>query len=101
MKPRKTSTPRLLHSRRDAADILGISIRAIDYLIASQQLATRVIGRRRLIPDGELTKYARRDHPGPIIPPESRRASGASSRPEHNDVDPHKPQGRDDDRETL
>ena len=74
----------LLHSRQHSSESLGISIRAIDYLIATQRLASLVIGRRRLIPDAELVKYARRDHPGPIVPPESRRKSGASSRPELN-----------------
>jgi hypothetical protein len=87
MKSPKSNTPRLLYSRRDAAEILGISIRAIDYLIATQQLATRTIGSRRLIPRWTLDQYARRDHPGPIAPPESRNAaSGASSQPEHSDA---------------
>jgi excisionase family DNA binding protein len=53
----------LLVSRRDAAARLQISVRSVDYLIASRQLPARRIGRRRLIPRNALDQFARRDHP--------------------------------------
>jgi excisionase family DNA binding protein len=79
MKSNKFCKAYLLHSRRDAAAILGISLRSIDYLIANRELTTRVIGRRRLIPDQALKQYARRDHPGRIVPPGRRRGKGGAS----------------------
>ncbi len=52
-----------LYGRRDAAEALGISIRSLDYLIASGQLPTRRIGRRRLVARSAIEQYARSDHP--------------------------------------
>lgn len=57
---------RLLHPRKEAAWLVGLSIRSLDYLIANKQLLTRRIGGRILIPHGELVKFARADHFGPI-----------------------------------
>jgi hypothetical protein len=65
----------LLSSRRDSAAQLSISVRAIDYLVASGQIKTRAIGRRRLIPRSELVRYSRKDHPGPIVPPKLHKPS--------------------------
>jgi hypothetical protein len=53
----------LLLTRDESAFVLGISVRAIDYLIAGRQLSTRKIGRRRLIPYASLARFARQDHP--------------------------------------
>lgn len=55
---------RLLVGRREAADLLSISARALDYLVANHQLTTRRIGARVLIPISELQRFARADHPG-------------------------------------
>ncbi len=55
---------RLLVGRREAADLLSISARALDYLVANKQLTTRRIGSRVLIPISELQRFARADHPG-------------------------------------
>jgi excisionase family DNA binding protein len=55
---------RLLVGRREAADLLSISARALDYLVANHQLNTRRIGARVLIPIAELQRFARADHPG-------------------------------------
>ena len=55
---------RLLVGRRQAADLLSISARALDYLVANKQLTTRRIGSRILIPISELQRFARADHPG-------------------------------------
>jgi hypothetical protein len=53
---------KMLYSRRDAAFALSISIRSLDYIIAAKQLKFRKIGKKILIPAGELTRYARADH---------------------------------------
>ena len=57
----------LLVSREEAAQLLSISQRALDYLVASKRLPTRRIGGRVLIPMAELRKYARCDHPERIV----------------------------------
>jgi excisionase family DNA binding protein len=53
----------ILVSKREAAKALSISIRTLDYLIASKQLAARRIGKRVLVPRRALESFARRDHP--------------------------------------
>ncbi len=69
----------LLYSRQDAASILGVSVRAIDYLVATQQLTARSIGRRRLIPRSDLDRFARRDHPFRIVHPKTSTSPDVSS----------------------
>jgi excisionase family DNA binding protein len=58
---------KLLVSREEAAQLLSISQRGLDYLVASKRLPTRRIGGRVLIPVAELRKYARYDHPENIV----------------------------------
>ena len=58
---------RFLASREEAAQMLSISQRALDYLIATRRLPTRRIGGRVLVPVSELRKYARSDHPERIV----------------------------------
>ena len=58
---------KILVSREDAAQLLSISQRGLDYLVASGRLPTRRIGGRVLIPVEELRKYARCDHPERIV----------------------------------
>ena len=65
-KPEIRAEEKLLLSRRDAAHVLSISQRALDYLVATRRLPTRRIGGRVLIPMADLRKYARADHPEPI-----------------------------------
>jgi excisionase family DNA binding protein len=67
MKPAIRAEEKLLLSRRDAAQVLSISQRALDYLVATRRLPTRRIGGRVLIPVADLRKYARADHPEPIV----------------------------------
>src|SRR6266567_5399822 len=43
--------------------MLSISIRGVDYLIATKRLSTRRIANRVLIPIEEIRKFARSDHP--------------------------------------
>jgi excisionase family DNA binding protein len=61
------SEDKLLVSREEAAQLLSISQRGLDYLVASKRLPTRRIGGRVLIPVAELRKYARCDHPERIV----------------------------------
>lgn len=58
---------KLLVSRDEAAQMLSISQRGLDYLIANRRLPTRRIGGRVLIPVADLRKYARGDHPERIV----------------------------------
>ena|ERR1700722_8826586 len=58
---------KLLVSREEAAQLLSISQRGLDYLLASKRLPTRRIGGRVLIPVADLRKYARCDHPERIV----------------------------------
>jgi excisionase family DNA binding protein len=60
------SDDRILVGRREAARMLSISQRSIDYLIANKELKVRRIGGRMLIPLNELRRYARADHPKPV-----------------------------------
>lgn len=75
--PRSQSEPRkkqpvqasekFLLSREEAAQVLSISQRALDYLIAARRLPTRRIGGRVLIPVADLRKFARGDHAERIV----------------------------------
>ena len=58
---------KLLVGREEAAQLLSISQRALDYLIASKRLPTRRIGGRVLIPVVDLRRYAGCDHPENIV----------------------------------
>lgn len=53
---------KLLFAKKEAAALLSISIRKLEYLIASGELQTRRIGKRVLVPKGALTTFARTDH---------------------------------------
>jgi len=54
---------KLLVSREEAAQLLSISVRGVDYLTATKRLSTRRIGTRVLIPIEDVCKFARSDHP--------------------------------------
>jgi excisionase family DNA binding protein len=54
---------RLLVGRSEAAQMLSISERAVDYLVANKQLRARRIGSRVLIPTSDLKRYSSADHP--------------------------------------
>jgi hypothetical protein len=64
-KPARSVAPedRLLVGREEAAGMLSISCRALDYLVANKQLSTRRIGSMVLIPTSDLRKFSRSDHP--------------------------------------
>jgi excisionase family DNA binding protein len=53
---------RLLCSKKEAADALGVSLRTVDNLIVRKELTVRRVGRRVLVPAEELNRFAKRDH---------------------------------------
>ncbi len=53
---------KILYTKREAAHLLSISLRSLDYLIFSQQLPARRIGRRVLLHRDSIEQFARRDH---------------------------------------
>ena len=59
---------KVLVTRTEAAEALGLSVRAIDYLLAQGKLQSRKIGKRRLIPRAAIESFARRDQ-ARIVPP--------------------------------
>ena len=59
--------PRLLYPRNEAAYQLGISVRALDYLIANSEIAVRRVGGRVLIPASALVAFADIGTPKPIV----------------------------------
>jgi excisionase family DNA binding protein len=50
-------------TKRDAAQMLGVSLRTIERLIALKELPVRRLGRRVLIPRTSLENFLRSDHP--------------------------------------
>jgi excisionase family DNA binding protein len=65
-KPPLRVEEKLLLSRQEAASVLSISQRSLDYLIANRALSVRRIGTRVLIPIQDIRRFARADHPRPI-----------------------------------
>ena len=58
---------KILVGRIEAAGMLSISCRALDYLVANKQLLIRRIGTRVLIPVSELRRFSRSDHPERLV----------------------------------
>lgn len=54
---------KLLVGREEAASMLSISCRSLDYLVANKQIPIRRIGTRVLIPIADLKRFSRSDHP--------------------------------------
>jgi excisionase family DNA binding protein len=54
---------KLLVGRIEAAAMLSISPRALDYLVANKHIRSRRIGTRVLIPVDELKRFSKMDHP--------------------------------------
>jgi excisionase family DNA binding protein len=59
---------KLLYTRKEAAELLSVSLRQVDHLLRAGTLESRRIGRRRLIPGQTLEKLSRADH----VPPKTR-----------------------------
>jgi hypothetical protein len=60
------ASTRLLYDRREAARQLSISVRSLDYIIASKGLDTRRIGKKVLVTHASLVRYASANHFGAI-----------------------------------
>lgn len=58
---------RLGYSRAEAAQMLNISLRTVDRLIAEKQLPVRRIGRRVLIIRDVLAQFFKRDHKTGVV----------------------------------
>lgn len=54
--------PKLLYTKREAAHLLSLSVRSIDYLITNREIASRRVGRRVLIHGDVIEQFAKRDH---------------------------------------
>jgi len=63
LSPRIPASDRLLFSRKEAAQMLGVSERTITYAIDYRRLDVIRIGRRTLIHKNELERFARIDQP--------------------------------------
>ena len=53
---------RVLGTIREAAQLLSIFLRSLDFLIVSQQLPARRIGRRVLVHGDSIEQFVRQDH---------------------------------------
>ena len=65
----KNEPPRLLYTRKDAARLLSISTRSLDYLIGKGRLKVVRKGGLVMIPHAELARYARINDYEPMAPP--------------------------------
>jgi hypothetical protein len=65
---------RLLHTRREAAAMLSISVRSLDYHIEHARIRVKRHGASILIAHSELIRFAKENHPDPVSAP-SRAAS--------------------------
>jgi hypothetical protein len=61
-----TPVTRMLYDRKEAARQLSISLRSLDYLLSRKAFNTKRIGKKVLIPHGELVRFSRQDHPEAI-----------------------------------
>ncbi len=53
----------LLFSKKEAAQLLSLSVRSVDYLLTNGELESRRVGRKVLIPKSALTRFVGSDHP--------------------------------------
>lgn len=68
-KQAESTEVRILYDRKNAARMLSISLRSLDYLLARGELRFRRIGAKILIPHAELLRYSKGHHPQPIRRP--------------------------------
>lgn len=86
---RESEFHKLLISKREAAGALSVSLRMIDTLIKRGHLASRLVGRKRLVLVSSLESFIKRDHPLPRdngIINLRKRAQGAPPRVRRNNV---------------
>jgi len=65
MDTHRAKLPRLLYSKYETAEMLGISPNTVTRDISRGLIATRHYGRRVLIPREEIERIARRGQPAP------------------------------------
>jgi excisionase family DNA binding protein len=53
---------KLMYSKSEAAELLSLSVRTVEYLIANKELTARRIGKRVLVGYQSLLQFIRRDH---------------------------------------
>jgi hypothetical protein len=70
---------RLLYDRKGAARQLSISVRSLDYLIAAKRIGTRRLGKKALIPHGELARFASANHYESMTPEAPSESTAAST----------------------
>ncbi len=58
---RRTNERRILYGKKDAAKLLSISIRKLEYLIRKGEIVVRRVDRRVLVSYEELLRFARQD----------------------------------------
>ena len=58
----KPQVEKVLFSRKDAAFALSISLRSLDGLVASKEIAFRRMGRKVMIPATEVKRVSRQDN---------------------------------------
>jgi excisionase family DNA binding protein len=68
----------LLLTKKQAASVLGISVRSVEYLLASRKLEGRRLGRRRLVIRRSVERVARTDMPS-MSPPKAPEGAGPAS----------------------
>jgi len=56
---------RLAFNRSEAAQMLGVSVRTLDTMLARKEIRGRRIGRRIVFPIEELRRFLAKDHPVP------------------------------------
>ena len=66
-------TERLLYSKVEAAKLLSISVRSLEYLIAAGMIRVVRKGRRVLLPRSEILRLGHLDHPFPFHSARKRR----------------------------
>jgi excisionase family DNA binding protein len=54
--------PKLAYTKSEAGQMLSVSLRTIDNLIAMKELTVRRVGRRVIIPATSITAFLRIDH---------------------------------------
>lgn len=53
---------KLMYSKTEAAEMLSVSLRTLENLIATKELLVRRVGKRVLVPYRSLLQFVRRDH---------------------------------------
>jgi hypothetical protein len=80
----REQVPKLMYDRKSAAYALSISIRSLDYALATGAFETRRKGRKVLITAGSLKRYAATNHYGPVAGPKKEAALKGDAAANHS-----------------